>query len=67
MNFKFFALEPTVKKWSRLVEKSLAKQRIDLSKNSDNARSVFLQLAKKDTNKKQKLAQVSFHSFISFL
>ena len=47
-----------MKKWSRLVEKSLEKQRLHLTKTSDNARSVFLQLTKKDSNKKQKLAQV---------
>eukprot|EP00795_Rhopilema_esculentum_P003097 gene3097-1387_t len=33
--------EPTVKKWSRLVEKSLEKQRQHLTKTSDNARSLM--------------------------
>ena len=40
------------------MEKSLAKQKLDFNKTSDNARSVFLQLAKKETNRSQKLAQV---------
>ena len=54
-----FLIDSAVTKWSRLVEKSLAKQRLDFNKSSDNARSVFLQLAKKETNRNQKLAQVS--------
>lgn len=53
-----FLIDSAVTKWSRLVEKSLAKQKLDFNKTSDNARSVFLQLAKKETNRSQKLAQV---------
>ena len=53
-----FLSDPTVTKWSRLVEKSLAKHKIDLQKTTNNAKSVFLQLAKKDSTRKQKLAQV---------